>query len=184
MKHFKLMQKNIDVAQFMQELFEYQGLWSDSRAKKIALHRDTLAIHLRNAVTQPGEDVNDAQIDEETAEYPSFPKLTTYLEHFAKKMRGSLARVTIVSLKPSAQVYAHIDHGSYYAKRDRYHLVLQSVAGSRMLSGGEECVFQKGELWRFDNKAMHEAFNPSDGAERIHVIFDVLPKPSFWKKFF
>jgi hypothetical protein len=34
---------------------------------------------------------------------------------------------------------------------------------------------QEGELWWFDNKAVHEARN--DGQEdRIHLIFDLLPR--------
>jgi hypothetical protein len=169
------MKKDIDVTPFMKELFDYHKPWSDTRAKRIPLHRDTLAVHLRTAVVKPGEHKNNAQEDRETSEYSAFPALTSYIETFAKEINGTVARAIIVSLKPSSQVYAHIDEGTYYERRDRYHLVLQSLAGSRMLSGGEECVFQKGELWWFDNKAMHEAFNPSDGAERIHVIFDVLP---------
>lgn len=175
MKHFRLMNKDIDVKPFMEELSAYQKPWSNMRAKLIAVHRDTLSVALRAAVVQLGEDINEVQIDKKTSAYESFPKLTKFLETFAEEIQGALSRINIVSLKPSAQVYAHIDFGSYYSKRDRYHLVLQSPAGSKMLSGGEECVFQKGEVWWFDNKALHEAFNPSDGGERIHVIFDVLP---------
>ena len=42
------------------------------------------------------------------------------------------------------------------------------------MSGGETVRMQEGELWWFDNKAVHDAFNPS-AEGRIHVIFDVLP---------
>ena len=51
-----------------------------------------------------------------------------------------------------------------------------------MNSGGEDVVFHDGELWWFNNKAVHDAFNPSDHG-RIHVIFDVLssrPAAEFW----
>lgn len=176
MNHFRLMRKDIDVKPFMEELHAFKKPWSDVRAKAIPLHKDTLAVHLRLPIPTPGVELNDTQEDEKTPEYASFPKLTKFLEQFTESISGDLARITIVSLKPGSQVFRHTDGGTYYAKRDRYHLVLQSVAGSRMLSGDEECVFHKGELWWFDNKAMHEAFNPSDGAERIHVIFDVLPR--------
>lgn len=159
----------------MAELHAYKGSWSDVRARVIPLHKDTLAIHLRVAVPKDGVPTHDLQHDKETSYYALFPNLTAFLEQFAKEVDGTLARVTIVSLKPGSQVYRHIDGGTYYEKRDRYHLVLQSPSGSRMVSGDEESVWEKGELWWFDNKAMHEAFNPSDGAERIHVIFDVLP---------
>ena len=185
MKHFRLMQKDIDVAPFMGELAAHQKPWSSERARAIPLHRDTLAIHLRIATMDPiGTPINEIQKDHKTEDYVQFPQLTAFLESFASRVRGSLARITIVSLKPNSQVYAHKDNGTYYDKRDRYHLVLQSPSGSKMLSGGEECIFQKGELWWFDNKAIHEAFNPSDGAERIHVIFDVLPNKSFLARIF
>ena len=173
----------MDVSAFMKELASYKQPWSETRAKAIPLHKDTLAVHLRIAVANTVEETLDAQEDKKTDAYAHFPLLTSFLEEFSKKIRGTLARVTIVSLKPDSQVYRHYDAGTYYARRDRYHLVLQSPAGSRMVSGDEECVWHKGELWWFDNKAMHEAFNPSDGAERIHVIFDVLPNPPWWKKF-
>jgi hypothetical protein len=65
-------------------------------------------------------------------------------------------------------------HGNYYLIRDRYHLILQSERGSELIAGDERVVMQTGELWRFDNKQMHEAHNLGDG-DRIHVIFDVLP---------
>jgi len=37
---------------------------------------------------------------------------------------------------------------------------------------------QVGELWWFDNNAMHEAYNDGD-TDRIHMIFDLLPSSRF-----
>ena len=37
-------------------------------------------------------------------------------------------------------------------------------------------MMQEGELWAFDNKAEHDARNPTV-APRVHLIFDVLPPP-------
>ena len=44
-----------------------------------------------------------------------------------------------------------------------------------MLRAGNETVrLQVGELWWFDNKQVHEAWN--DGPNnRVHLIFDLLP---------
>jgi aspartyl/asparaginyl beta-hydroxylase (cupin superfamily) len=75
-------------------------------------------------------------------------------------------------LKPNGQVYPHVDAGAYYALRHRFHLVIQS-RGSLMKCGGEEVVMNEGELWAFDNKKQHEAFNESADS-RIHLIFDLL----------
>jgi aspartyl/asparaginyl beta-hydroxylase (cupin superfamily) len=67
-----------------------------------------------------------------------------------------------------------VDGGDYYRIRDRYHLVLVSAIGSPMACGDEEAVMREGELWWFDNKKPHEAFNRSDEG-RIHLIFDLDP---------
>jgi len=54
------------------------------------------------------------------------------------------------------------------------HLVLKSTAGSWLRAGDEEVTMREGELWWFDNKAVHEAWNK--GGDRIHLIFDVLSR--------
>jgi len=96
------------------------------------------------------------------------------MTEFAEEMNCHLSRATIVRLKPQSQVFRHIDEGSYYFLRDRYHLALQSPTGSILRSGGEEVRMREGELWWFDNKQYHESCNESDDW-RIHYIFDLLP---------
>jgi hypothetical protein len=181
MKHFKRMKEQVDVGPFLDELRSFQGDWSDWRAKTVPLHRETLSIPLREPVLSQGELYIHCERDRKTEHYAKFPQLTAFLEQFADGVHGRLSRANIVSLRSGGKVYAHIDHGAYYKNRDRYHMVLQSPSGSRMLSGGEECVWREGEVWWFDNKAMHEAHNPSDGADRIHVIFDIKPF-TFWER--
>ena len=102
------------------------------------------------------------------------PRIYSWVEQFVNELGGDLCRISVVRLNPHGRVYPHIDEGEYYKVRDRYHLVLRSPGGSKMNSGGEEVVFRDGELWWFNNKAVHDAFNPS-AEGRIHVIFDVLP---------
>ncbi|MBW4562288.1 MAG: aspartyl/asparaginyl beta-hydroxylase domain-containing protein [Mojavia pulchra JT2-VF2] len=107
--------------------------------------------------------------------FKEFPVVMNWVEEFVAEIGGELGRVNIVRLAPKGRVYSHIDHGEYYRLRDRYHLVLQSQSGSWMKCGSEEAVMHKGELWWFDNKQPHEAFNPSE-QWRIHIIFNVLPE--------
>ncbi|MBF2088128.1 MAG: aspartyl/asparaginyl beta-hydroxylase domain-containing protein [Synechococcales cyanobacterium K44_A2020_017] len=102
-----------------------------------------------------------------------FPKILGWTENFAASIGGELGRVTVVRLAPYGRVYRHIDHGDYYRVRDRYHLVLKSEAGSVLGAGNEWVRMQEGELWWFNNKAPHEAYNESSDW-RVHLIFDVL----------
>jgi hypothetical protein len=103
-----------------------------------------------------------------------FPATISLLRRTADSLGGSLGRAKFALLPPGRKVLPHVDRGDYYRCRDRYHLVLRSAQGSRMRAGGEEVVMHEGELWWFDNKALHSAANPSD-EDRIHLIFDVLP---------
>jgi hypothetical protein len=175
MKNFRRSRENIDVSSFLEEIKSFTEGWSDTRAKQIPLHKDTLSIFLRVADLRPGETPLNCERDRKTEHYRLFPCLTAFLEKFAENMNGKLSRVNIVSLKPESQVYRHHDAGRYYKNRDRYHLILQSPSGSRFLCGDEEAVWREGEVWWFNNKLEHEAFNDSGEAERIHVIFDIKP---------
>ena len=64
-------------------------------------------------------------------------------------------------------------NGDDFLFGDRHHFVLKAIAGSWLRSGDEGIAIRQGELWRFNNKAAHKAWNP--GAEdRIQLVFDTL----------
>ncbi len=176
MKYFKLIRSGIDVAPLLEELRSQEDAWliDTSRQDKIRVQRDTNTIFLSDAVHRPDLHINENQETRLTAVSKKFPRALAFLTEFAREMNCHLSRATIVRLKPESKVFRHIDEGSYYFLRDRFHLVLQSPAGSVLMSGGEEVRMQEGELWWFDNKQYHEARNES-GDWRIHYIFDLLP---------
>lgn len=174
MKHFRLMQKGVDVKAFLEELEAMDSSWSAFRAQSIPCQRETVSIKLREAIPMLHVRDIDNPFTRKTEMYERFPHLTTFLEGYADSIRGELARVIVVKLKERGKVYPHYDKGLYYSLRDRYHLVLKSE-GSEMISGKETQIFQRGELWWFDNKAEHVALN-KNVTPRVHVIFDVLPK--------
>ena len=97
----------------------------------------------------------------------------SFLKALAARQGAELGRAKLVMLPAGRRVYPHIDRGEYYRVRDRYHLVIRSTAGSWLRAGDEEVTMQEGELWWFDNKAMHEAWNHGD-QDRLHLIFDML----------
>ena len=176
MKFFRLIRSGIDVAPLIQEIRSQEEIWlrNTSRQDKIEAQRDTNTIFLRSAVRRPDLNINENQEDQFTDTSKRFPEAVRFMTTFAAEMNTQLSRATIVRLKPGSRVSSHTDAGSYYLIRDRYHLVLYSSAGSVLISGGEQVRMHPGELWWFDNKQFHEAYNESD-EWRIHYIFDLLP---------
>lgn len=178
LQHFKLINPAVDLHPLLAELDANAHHWlrDTSRQERIKVQRETHSIYLRSALKPFPAGVthgNDVQESHCTAIAQHFPQILGWTEAVAASLGGELGRVTLVRLAPHGRVYRHIDHGEYYRWRDRYHLVLKSSAGS-VLGAGEEWVrMQPGELWWFNNKAPHEAYNESDDW-RIHLIFDVL----------
>ena len=176
MEYFKLIRSGIDVVPLLEEVRSREADWlvDTGRQNKIRVQRDTNTIFLSGAVHRPDLHINENQETRLTSLSRNFPKAMAFMTEFAQEMNCQLSRATVVRLKPNSQVFRHIDEGSYYFLRDRFHLVLQSPAGSVLRSGGEEVRMQEGELWWFDNKQFHESYNES-GGWRIHYIFDLLP---------
>lgn len=159
------------------ELMRNEQLWTadESRQTKIQVQRHTQSIPLRASERKPNDDRKTEDIQESriTRYATSFPVAMSFLSRAEMLLQGTLERALYVRLLPQAVVYPHVDTGAYYAVRDRYHFVVSSRQGSLLKSGGEEVTMQEGELWWFDNKALHESSNPSD-EWRVHLIFDIF----------
>jgi hypothetical protein len=161
-----------------QELALNDDRWlqNEKRQRTVRVQRHTQTIFLRGVKRLAGDitDSKDIQDSGESSLAPLFPQAMDFIRRIALENHGELSRALYVRLNPHSVVYAHVDDGSYYASRDRYHLVIESYAGSIMKCGGEEVTMRSGELWWFDNKTLHESENASD-EWRTHLIFDLLP---------
>ncbi len=179
MKYFKLIDGNVDPKPILDEIESVEDAWalSTGRQDKIAVQREALAIPLRGLRKSAinGRARRDVHESRWTTGSKRFPFIRAYLEEVAKGLNSLPGRAKIVCLPAGKRVYPHIDRGEYYRVRNRYHLVLQSAAGSWLKAEDEEIRMKEGELWWFDNDRMHEAFNDGD-QDRIHMIFDLLPK--------
>lgn len=184
------MQAGVDITPFKKELenfFAQGGRWEGDRAEYLYEQQHTKNITLRRSVLPTNKKIfftkelkvqysaNTEYNELNPLTFPFFQKTYAYIEEFVDKIGGQTTKAMIVSLNPHSQVYLHCDNGAYYKNKDRYHLPIKTK-GSINKCGGEIVTYHEGELWWFDNKKEHEAFNDSD-EDRIHIIFDVLPTP-------
>jgi len=179
MKHFRRVMSGIDPKPFLDEIAAIDDAWdvSTGRQDKIEVQREAHSIPLRGLRKSAiGErkrrDVHESRW---TTGSKLYPKARRFLKDMAMEQGALLSRAKIVCLPAGRRVYPHVDRGDYYALRDRYHLVLRSAKGSWLKAGDEEVRMGEGELWWFDNKQLHEAFNDGD-EDRIHMIFDLLAR--------
>lgn len=179
MEHFKLIKSGVDPKPFIDEIASVDNAWnmSTGRQERIKVQREALSIALRGLRKSAlGErkrrDVHESRW---TTGAKNFPKAARFLCDVALAEDSLLGRAKIVCLPAGRRVYPHIDRGDYYMLRNRYHLVLRSAKGSWLKAGEEEIRMREGELWWFDNKQVHEAFNDGE-QDRIHMIFDLLPR--------
>lgn len=179
MRYFEKIKSAVAPAPFLDEIASVEDAWnmSTGRQDKIKVQREALAIPLRGLRKSAinGRKRCDVHESRWTTSSQNFPVARQFLIDFAEERDSLLSRAKIVSLPAGKRVYPHIDRGEYYRVRDRYHLVLRSTNGSWLKTGDEEVRMREGELWRFDNKQVHEAYNDGD-EDRIHMIFDLLPR--------
>jgi quercetin dioxygenase-like cupin family protein len=178
LQHFLRVHEALDIQPLLDEIDGEMRVWDlvTGRQDKIEVQRETRSVPLRGLrKSKQGERLaRDVHESRWTTASERFPRCCRLLRVFALEQGASLGRARIVNLPAGSRVYPHTDRGEYYALRDRYHLVLRSRLGSWLKAGDEEVRMREGELWWFDNKAVHEAHN--DGPEdRLHLIFDLLP---------
>lgn len=179
MQYFSRIRADVDPAPFLAEIAQNPRAWeaATGRQDKIAVQREALAIPLRGLRKSAiaGRKRRDVHETRWTSSAASYPLARGFLTEIAEALGSLPARAKIVRLPAGRRVYPHIDRGAYYRLTNRYHLVLKSADGSWLKAADEEIRMREGELWWFDNDQMHEALN--DGAhDRIHLIFDLLPK--------
>lgn len=94
----------------------------------------------------------------------------TEVIRFLKRNFKKFSRCGFLSLPVGGAVGQHIDHGTYYQTRDRYHL---SIQGRYIYTVGDESVtVEPGTLLWFNNKLPHGTQNIGD-CVRVTFVFDV-----------
>jgi hypothetical protein len=110
--------------------------------------------------------VGNSEICIKTPAYEKHTEVINYLSKYFKKLR----RCAFLALPVGEEVGFHIDEGTYYLTKDRYHL---SIQGKYEYTVGDETVtIEPGTLFWFNNKLPHKAVNIGDNI-RITFVFDV-----------
>jgi quercetin dioxygenase-like cupin family protein len=120
------------------------------------------------AVVQNREDSpKNSELQKNTPLHSKYTEIHKFLRSYGIEQTS---RAAFFRLYSGDSVGEHVDDGSYYATRDRYHICLQ---GEYLYSvGGETKQIKPGMFFWFDNKKSHWAF--SNGKEdRITFVFDL-----------
>lgn len=125
---------------------------------------------IMGGITKEGEDSRNTEICIPT---PAFKRHTAIIDFVASRFRR-IGRCGFLALPVNEKVLPHIDIGSYYLNKDRYHLSIQGRYKYNV--DGEQAVIEPGTFFWFDNKKMHSSENIGDDL-RITFVFDVTKSP-------
>lgn len=167
--NFKFLSFGLDVTKLRKELKDNDHLWS-----MVASLQDiggdqhpTGFLPLVMGVQEPGKRIKDSEGLRCTSAITEFPELFKVLDSFGVV---SVSRCAFFKLPPGGAVKSHIDDGSYYHGKDRFHLSIQGDYEYGV--GDERHVIKPGTLFWFDNKKLHNAKNVSN-IDRLTFVFDV-----------
>ena len=120
------------------------------------------------AITKKEDFVGDSELCRPT---PAYERLTEIIKLIKEEFPDrEIHRCGFLSLPIDGYVGAHIDEGTYYHTRDRYHI---SIAGQyQYFVGGESTVIDAGTLFWFNNKMPHGAVNLGEET-RVTFVFDM-----------
>lgn len=173
---FKLIQTDVNTQSIKDEIDSLEDAWfrRTGRQESCFAQAQTNSIPLRGIRRSRirGRRRRDVLESRYTTISEYFPETVSLIEGFSEVLGGKLGRAKLARLPAGAEVFPHVDRGYYYLNHNRYHLVVDSPDGSTLHAGGETAKMANGELWWFDNKALHSAENKGLHS-RIHLIFDV-----------
>jgi hypothetical protein len=174
MKNIRVIETGIDVSKILEQLEQYSEDWGSQKnikdteqldSNKYTVTVDVLQLII-GGITKEGEYVGNTEICNKTPAYEHHTEILKFVFDRFKKLR----RCAFLSLPVGEMVGFHIDEGTYYLTKDRYHL---SIQGKYEYTVGEETVIiEPGTLFWFNNKLPHKAVNIGENI-RITFVFDV-----------
>jgi hypothetical protein len=174
MKNIRIIEKNIDVSKILTQLKEYKEDWGSQKnidktqqldPTKYIVTTDVLQLIVGGVKTED-EYVGNSEICIKTPAYYKHTEVIGFVEKRFKKLK----RCAFLALPVGDMVGSHIDEGTYYLTKDRYHLSIQGLY--EYTCGDEKIIVEPGTFFWFNNKLPHSAINIGNDV-RITFVFDV-----------
>ena len=174
MKNIRVIKTGIDVSKIVDQLNKNPLDWGSQKGidnteikdpHQYITSVDVLQL-VMGGVTKPDEDVGNTEICNKTPAY----KKHSEIRKFLNKNYPNYCRCGFLALPVGEIVGEHIDEGTYYLNKDRYHLSIQGQY--KYIVGNEDVIVDAGTLLWFNNKIPHGTVNLGDET-RITFVFDV-----------
>lgn len=182
MSNFRFIHTGLDVSKILNQVLANPNDWQAvSTFKNIGGDMNPYGfLPMVMAVVKQGVSPKDSELLLDTPLKPKYTELHNWLN---EQGITETARAAFFRLKPGDGVGRHIDDGTYYLTKDRFHLSLQGRYLYEV--DGEEHIIEPGTFFWFDNKKPHSAAN-IDTVDRLTFVFDVpysLDHPANSRKF-
>jgi hypothetical protein len=174
LNNIRVIDRDLDVSKILNQLKQYPDDWGIQKRMdktrildplKYIVSADVLQL-VMGAINKPGDDVRDSEICIAT---PAFYRHTEIVK-WCQSRFDAFARCAFLSLPVGQIVGKHIDIGTYYLRKDRYHLAIQGKY--KYMVGNEEVIVEPGTFLWFNNKEMHGTENIGNEV-RITFVVDV-----------
>ena len=179
MRNIRIIKTGINVEKIKRQLVEFDSDWNSQQQEpgtsmqdphKFTSTVDVLQL-VMGGIEKEGQYVGDTEL---CYQLPAL-KHHTEMVNFLKRHFHAVRRCAFFRIPVGHKVGKHIDFGTYYLDKDRYHL---SISGRYQYTvydpdgTVDQVVIEPGTLFWFDNKLEHESENIAD-EPRVAFIFDV-----------
>lgn len=182
MKNIRIIETGIDVSGIVQQLESYPEDWGNVSRLKGTARQDPHTKLVTSGVLQlvmggvssPDEFVGNTEITLPT----EATQRHTEIQRFLQSRFRSVGRCAFLRTPVGQITGKHIDEGTYYHTKDRYHLSITGKYRYTVWDNGDDDTtkevveIEPGTFFWFDNKKNHMAENISN-VDRIAFIFDV-----------
>lgn len=186
MKNICILKTGVDVSKIKEQLETYADEWNSQRKIEKAesmldrgwMEIDTGVLQLIiGYITDEKQFVGNTEYCMPT---PAFYHHTEIVNFMTQNGFQDYRRCGFLSIPVGSVVGTHIDEGTYYLDKDRFHLSIQGTYEYTV--GDEKVVVEPGTLLVFNNKIPHGTVNLGV-VPRITFVFDV-PKNSWGKELY